>query len=141
MLLLLLIYVVLRALWKIDVYLISTLVNKSLYYYYNNHYHIYYSCKVINVPSLFHLPIMPYQCLMIWTNFRRQLNIHYHFLIIFAFDFCRLCVVIRIFSIQEFIYYIYFPILILEKRASIFPFECSALNKAVSLSLQLNIMF
>jgi len=31
MLLLLLIYVVLRALWKIDVYLISTLVNKSLY--------------------------------------------------------------------------------------------------------------
>ena len=29
MLLLLLIYVVLRALWKIDVYLISTLVNKS----------------------------------------------------------------------------------------------------------------
>jgi len=32
MLLLLLIYVVLRALWKIAVYLISTLVNKSLYY-------------------------------------------------------------------------------------------------------------
>jgi len=30
MLLLLLIYVVLRALWKIDVYIISTLVNKSL---------------------------------------------------------------------------------------------------------------
>ena len=36
MLLLLLIYVVLRALWKKDVYLISTLVNKSLYYYYYN---------------------------------------------------------------------------------------------------------
>ena len=34
MLLLLLNYVVLRALWKIDVHLISTLVNKSLYYYY-----------------------------------------------------------------------------------------------------------
>jgi len=34
MLLLLLNYIVLRALWKIDVYLISTLVNKSLYYYY-----------------------------------------------------------------------------------------------------------
>ena len=34
MLLLLLNYVVLRALWKIDVYLKSTLVNKSLYYYY-----------------------------------------------------------------------------------------------------------
>jgi len=32
MLLLLLNYVVLRALWKIDVYLISTLVNKRLYY-------------------------------------------------------------------------------------------------------------
>jgi len=29
---LLLNYVVLRALWKIDVHLISTLVNKSLYY-------------------------------------------------------------------------------------------------------------
>jgi len=34
MLLLLLNYVVLRALWKIDVHLISTLVYKSLYYYY-----------------------------------------------------------------------------------------------------------
>jgi len=33
MLLLLLNYVVLRALWKIDVYLIRILVNKSLYYY------------------------------------------------------------------------------------------------------------
>ena len=32
MLLLLLNYVVLRALWKIDVHLISTLVNKSIYY-------------------------------------------------------------------------------------------------------------
>jgi len=32
MLLLLLNYVVLRALWKIDVHLISTLVNKNLYY-------------------------------------------------------------------------------------------------------------
>ena len=37
MLLLLLNYVVFRALWKIDVHLISTLVNKSLHYcyYYN----------------------------------------------------------------------------------------------------------
>jgi len=34
MLLLLLNYVVLRALWKIDVDLISTLVNKSIYHYY-----------------------------------------------------------------------------------------------------------
>jgi len=33
MLLLLLNYVELRAIWKINVYLISTLVNKSLYYY------------------------------------------------------------------------------------------------------------
>jgi len=40
MLLLLLNHVVLRALLKIDVYLISTLVNKSLYY------HIY-SLKVV----------------------------------------------------------------------------------------------
>jgi len=32
MLLLLLKYVVMRALWEIDVHLISTLVNKSLYY-------------------------------------------------------------------------------------------------------------
>jgi len=34
MLLLLLNYVVLKALWKIDVHPISTIVNKSLYYYY-----------------------------------------------------------------------------------------------------------
>jgi len=38
MLLLLLNYVVLRALWTIDVHLISTLVNKSLYYYYYYYY-------------------------------------------------------------------------------------------------------
>jgi len=38
MLLLLLNCVVLRALWKIDVHLISTLVNNSLYYY---HYYYY----------------------------------------------------------------------------------------------------
>jgi len=38
MLLLLLIYVVLRALWKIDVYIISTLVNNS---HYKCHYYIY----------------------------------------------------------------------------------------------------
>ena len=41
MLLLLLNYAVLRALWKIDVYLTSTLVNKSIYYY-------YYYTKYIN---------------------------------------------------------------------------------------------
>jgi len=34
LLLLLLNYVVLRALWKIDVHLISPFINKSLYYYY-----------------------------------------------------------------------------------------------------------
>jgi len=44
MLLLLLIYVVLMALWKIDVYLISSLVNKSLYYYY---YYYYYNIMII----------------------------------------------------------------------------------------------
>jgi len=37
---------VLRALWKIDVYLISTLVNKSIYYYY--YYYYYYYTKYIN---------------------------------------------------------------------------------------------
>ena len=37
MLLLLLNYVVLRVLWKIDVHLISTLVNKSLYYIITDH--------------------------------------------------------------------------------------------------------
>jgi len=41
-LLLLLNYVVLRALWKIDVNLISTLVNKSLYYY------LYYYFRMID---------------------------------------------------------------------------------------------
>jgi len=42
MLLLLLNYVVLWALWKIDVHLISTLVNKSLYYYYYYYYYYFY---------------------------------------------------------------------------------------------------
>jgi len=34
-------YVVLRALWKIDVHLIRTLVNKSLYCYYYYYYYYY----------------------------------------------------------------------------------------------------
>ena len=42
MLLLLLNYVVLRALWKIDVHLIRTLVNKSVYYYYYYYYYVIY---------------------------------------------------------------------------------------------------
>jgi len=42
MLLLLSIYVVLRALWKTDVYLISTLVTKNLYYYSYYYYSYYY---------------------------------------------------------------------------------------------------
>ena len=55
-----------------------------------------------------------------------------------AFDFCRFCVVIWFFipattandlrlrriSIPDFIHYIYFPILILEKQPVFFPFEC-----------------
>ena len=36
------------------------------------------------------------------------------------------------FSIPDLIHYIYFPILILEKRASIFPFECLMLNKGTT---------
>jgi len=52
MLLLLLNYVVLRALWKIDEHLISTLVNKSLYNYY--YYYYYYINKVpFNVHDTF----------------------------------------------------------------------------------------
>jgi len=43
MLLLLLNYFVLRALWKIDIQLISTLVNKSLYYIIINHSRCEYS--------------------------------------------------------------------------------------------------
>ena len=35
------------------------------------------------------------------------------------------------FSIPDFIYYIYFPILILEKE-QVFPFECSVLNKGTT---------
>ena len=46
MLLLLLNYVVLRALWKIDVHLISTLVNKSIYYYLFFYY--YYSVEYLH---------------------------------------------------------------------------------------------
>ena len=50
MLLLLLNYVVLRALWKIDVYLISTLV--SLYYYYYFH-SLYLSMYILFTFSIF----------------------------------------------------------------------------------------
>ena len=35
-----------RALWKIDVHLISTLVNESLYYYYY-YYYYYYTVKPV----------------------------------------------------------------------------------------------
>ena len=57
MLLLLLNYVVLRALWKIDVHLISTLVNKSLYsYYYNRYCAIPVSSFMMNDDSPTHIP-------------------------------------------------------------------------------------
>ena len=61
-----------------------------------------------------------------------------------AFDFCRFCVVIRLFSsppqrpmtsdfegfsIPDFIHYIYFNS---WERASIFPFECSVLNQGTT---------
>jgi len=36
------------ALWKIDVYLISTLVNKSLYYYYYYYYYYYSIYRIYN---------------------------------------------------------------------------------------------
>ena len=36
------------------------------------------------------------------------------------------------FSIPDFIHYIYFPILILEKEPVIFPLECSVLNKGTT---------
>jgi len=51
MLLLLLNYVVLRALLKIDVYLISTLVNKSLYYHLLKSVDKSYVLQLLFVPS------------------------------------------------------------------------------------------
>ena len=62
MLLLLLNYVVLRALWKIDVYLISTLVNKYIYYYY--YYYYYIHCICVNV----------------YMNYIVLQNIHYNYI-------------------------------------------------------------
>ena len=53
------------------------------------------------------------------------MEVVYFFIIFLAFDFCWFCVVIRFvhprhnfegFSIPDFIHYIYFPILILEKE-------------------------
>jgi len=41
MLLLVLDSVVLRALWKLNIHLISTLVDKGLYYYYYYYYYYY----------------------------------------------------------------------------------------------------
>ena len=65
-------------------------------------------------------------------------------IIFLAFDFCRFCVVIRFssppqrpmtsdfegYSIPEFIHYIYFPILILEKEPefSLFNVECQTVE-------------
>ena len=70
MLLLLLNYVVVRALWKIDVHLISTLVNKSLYYYYlcslNNVF-----CKYYHYISLFK---RLHSCHTTSNQVRRQLH-------------------------------------------------------------------
>ena len=63
--LLLLIYVVLRALWKIDVYLISTLVNKSLYYYYYYYYYRRYRKYVI---LAIYSPLQDYQLLLAFTK-------------------------------------------------------------------------
>ena len=69
MLLLLLIYVVLRALWKIDVYLISTLVNKSLYYYYYRPNTI----GAINYWSRTHTPAVLYVlCQHVWGHCLRE---------------------------------------------------------------------
>ena len=59
MLLLLLNYVMLRALWKKDVHLISTLVNKSLYYYYyiKEGKRLYMTVKLIMVTYLLWLKL------------------------------------------------------------------------------------
>jgi len=55
MLLLVLIYVVLRALCKIDVYLISTLVTRSLYYYYYTHISHMVLIPLVIIPSILHI--------------------------------------------------------------------------------------
>jgi len=63
MLLLLLNYVVLRTLLKIDVYLISTLVNKSIYYYYSyilflvNALYLYVKNEYLKVKPMFKLTV------------------------------------------------------------------------------------
>ena len=67
MLLLLLNYVVLRALWKIDVYLISTLVDKSLYYYY--YYYYYYNLFTVNRTSVYNNKL---HCINICMNLSVQ---------------------------------------------------------------------
>ena len=79
-------------------------------------------------------------------------NKYWYFVSVFlAFDFCRLCMVIRFFSslpqrpmtsdyesdyegfsIPDFIHYIYFSYLNSWERASVFPFECSVLNKGTT---------
>ena len=73
-------------------------------------------------------------------------NIENILFIFLAFDFCRFCVVIRFFhpattandmrlrgfSIPDFIHYILFSYLNSWERASMFPIECSVLNKGTT---------
>jgi len=68
--LLVLFYVVLRALWKIDEYIISILVNKSIYYYY----------------YIYHLQVNIHSKLT-----HTQLHVHRKQIIKYAFDFRAYC--------------------------------------------------
>ena len=62
MLLLLLNYVVLRALWKIDVHLISTLVNKSIYYY------------TVKITSQYTVSVRPFVCKIVMFEVISRVN-------------------------------------------------------------------
>ena len=75
-----------------------------------------------------------------------SLHVHFYFFIFLAFDFCRFCVVVRVFHprhngqwpptskdfLSQILSITFFSYLNFWERASIIPFECSVLNKGTT---------
>ena len=84
------------------------------------------------------------QCKKIFVN--QYMCVCYFFIFFLAFDFCRLCVVIRLFHpattvndlrLRRIFYPRFYPLHLFSylnswERASIFPFECSVLTKGTT---------
>ena len=82
--------------------------------------------------------VWPISCKYTWTSHGFKKN-----LLFLAFDFCRFCVVIRVFHprhsvrLRRIFYPRFYPLHLFSylnsrERASIFPFECLVLNKGTT---------